>query len=92
MWYRQNMLLYVRRERHDLTSRITSHLSLNHIPEMPIDVVHPERYEAIASYSQIAFRPLMRKLPKLAAKKLAGCDKSQNLGRSSGLSDCRWND
>jgi SAM-dependent methyltransferase len=71
VWYRQNMLLYVRRERHDLISRIKSHLDLNHIPEMPIDVVHPERYEAIASYAQIAFKPLMRKLPKLAAKKLA---------------------
>jgi SAM-dependent methyltransferase len=71
VWYRQNMLLYVKRERHDLISRIRSHLDLNRVPEMPIDVVHPERYEAIASYSQIAFKPLMRKLPKLAAKKLA---------------------
>jgi hypothetical protein len=71
VWYRQNMLLYVRRERQDLVARIKSYLDLNHIPEMPIDVVHPERYEAIASYSQIAFKPLMRKLPKLAAKKLA---------------------
>jgi SAM-dependent methyltransferase len=71
VWYRQNMLLYVRRERQDLVARIKSYLDLNHIPEMPIDVVHPARYEAIASYSQIAFKPLMRKLPKLAAKKLA---------------------
>jgi hypothetical protein len=65
------MLLYLRRERQDLISRIKSHLDLNHIPEMPIDVVHPERYQAIASYSEIAFKPLMRKLPRLAAKKLA---------------------
>jgi hypothetical protein len=71
VWYRQNMLLYLRRERQDLISRIKNYLDLNHIPEMPIDVVHPERYQAIASYSQIAFRPLMRKLPRLAAKKLA---------------------
>ena len=71
VWYRQNMLLYVRRQRHDLISRVKSHLILNQIPEMPIDVVHPERYESIASYSQIAFKPLMRKLPKLAAKKFA---------------------
>jgi SAM-dependent methyltransferase len=71
VWYKQNMLLYVKRERQDLISRIRSHLNLNRITEMPIDVVHPERYEAIASYSQIAFKPLMRKLPKLAAKKFA---------------------
>jgi SAM-dependent methyltransferase len=70
VWYRQNMLLYVKRERQDLTSRIRSHMELNQVAEMPVDVVHPERYEAIASYSQIAFKPLMRKLPKLAARKL----------------------
>jgi SAM-dependent methyltransferase len=70
VWYKQNMLLYVKRERHDLISRIRSHMNLNRVTEMPIDVVHPESYEAIASYSKIAFRPLMRKLPKLAAEKL----------------------
>jgi len=70
VWYRQNMLLYVKRERHDLISRVRSYLDSNHVNEMPIDVVHPERYEAIASYSQIAFKPLMRKLPKLTQKKL----------------------
>jgi SAM-dependent methyltransferase len=70
VWYRQNMLLYVKRERHDLVSRVVNYLDSNSVSEMPIDVVHPERYEAIASYSQIAFRPLMRKLPKLTATKL----------------------
>jgi SAM-dependent methyltransferase len=70
VWYRQNMLLYVKRERHDLKSRIRNYLDSNRVNEMPIDVVHPERYQAIASYSQIALKPLMRKLPRLTARRL----------------------
>jgi SAM-dependent methyltransferase len=70
VWYRQNMLLYVKGERHDLISRIRDYLDSNHVNEMPIDVVHPERYLSIASYSQVALRPLMRKLPKLIARRL----------------------
>jgi SAM-dependent methyltransferase len=64
VWYRQNMLMYVKRERHDLISLVKKYLSANGVNEMPINIVHPERYESIASYSQIAFKPLMRKLPK----------------------------
>jgi SAM-dependent methyltransferase len=63
VWYRQNMLVYIKRERSDLISQVEKYLSAYHISEMPIDIVHPERYESIASYSQIAFKPLMRKLP-----------------------------
>ena len=63
VWYRQNMLVYIKRERSDLISQVEKYLRAYHISEMPIDIVHPERYQLIASYSQIAFKPLMRKLP-----------------------------
>ena len=41
----------------------------DHICQLPIDIVHPEKYESIASYDQIAFRPLLRRLPERAVAK-----------------------
>jgi hypothetical protein len=38
---------------------------------LPIDVIHPEKYEAAASYSQIAFLPLMKNLPRQSIQKLS---------------------
>ncbi|WOJ88955.1 methyltransferase domain-containing protein [Methylocapsa polymorpha] len=71
VWYKQNMLFYVKRERHDLIANVKDYLFSNKINQLPIDVVHPRQYEAIASYSQIAFKPLMRKLPKQTFNKLS---------------------
>jgi hypothetical protein len=68
-WYKQNMLLYVNRDRQDLIARVSNYIEANGIAQMPCDVVHPERYEAIASYSQIAFKPLLRKLPRMTMQK-----------------------
>ena len=69
VWYKQNMLLYVNRTRDDLRARIAGYVEANRVAQMPWDVVHPERYEAIASYSQIAFRPLLQKLPRATMHK-----------------------
>jgi hypothetical protein len=38
---------------------------------LPIDIVHPEKYEALASYNQIAFEPLLRKLPSRIVSKVS---------------------
>ena len=70
-WYKQNMLLYVRRERGDLLDAVENFMARQTISPMPIDVVQPELFEAIASYSQIAFRPLLRELPRRALQKVA---------------------
>jgi methyltransferase family protein len=70
VWYRQNMLLYVNRDRQDLISTVGHYVADKNINQMPIDVVHPERYVAIASYAQIAFKPLIRKLPGSITRKL----------------------
>lgn len=69
VWYKQNMLLYVNRNRPDLRARVAAYIAVNGVAQMPWDVVHPERYEAIASYSQIAFRPLLQKLPRATMHK-----------------------
>ena len=58
------------RSRKDLLARVAGYIEANRIAQMPWDVVHPERYEAIASYSQIAFRPLLRKLPRATMHKV----------------------
>ncbi|MCB1519287.1 MAG: hypothetical protein KDJ37_01795 [Hyphomicrobiaceae bacterium] len=68
-WYKQNMLLYIKRERHDLTRAVNAHISRTGVRQLPIDLVHPEKYESIASYEQIAFKPLLRKLPGRAMHK-----------------------
>jgi len=71
VWYKQNMLLYVRHDRQDLIARIADYIESNRIAQLPCDVVHPERYQAIASYSQIAFKPLLNKLPFATMRKFA---------------------
>lgn len=62
-WYKQNMLTYVNRNRGDLIEKVAAYTAAKDISELPIDIVHPEKYEALASYDQIAFKQLLRKLP-----------------------------
>jgi hypothetical protein len=69
VWYKQNMLLYINRNRGDLIGVATTYIDRESISELPIDVVHPEKYEALASYDQIAFKLLLRKLPSRAVRK-----------------------
>lgn len=69
IWYRQNMLLYVNKENQAAINKVTYHIESNRIQQLPLDVVHPDMFEAIASYQQIAFKPLIRRLPKQTIKK-----------------------
>src|SRR6202000_2583289 len=41
-WYRQNMLLYVRRQRVDLLAKVDAYMALKAVKPMPMDVVHPQ--------------------------------------------------
>lgn len=70
VWYKQNMLVYVNRKRPDLISMAANFCKANAIAELPLDIVHPERYVSVASYSQIAFKGLLEKLPKAVANKV----------------------
>ncbi|CAN5166883.1 hypothetical protein BH10PSE10_BH10PSE10_02800 [soil metagenome] len=71
VWYKQNMLVYINRERRDLMDRAADYIETNDISQLPVDIVHPERYEQIASYSQIAFKGLLKKLPGAMGRKFA---------------------
>jgi len=62
-WYRQNMLLYIREERADLIAGVEAWMASRGTHPLPIDMVHPSKFESIASYDQIAFKPLLRRLP-----------------------------
>ena len=66
VWYRQNALVYVRRDNAARTEAARTAAGTG----MPLDVVHPERFLEIASYRSIAFRPLLRRLPGAAVAKL----------------------
>lgn len=66
-WYKQNPLLYIRETRADLISRASEAAVAG---AMPIDVVHPEKYESVASYREIALKPLIRALPRATLNKL----------------------
>lgn len=68
-WYKQNLILYVRSDRKDMKSDVAEHITTHNIQQLPLDVVHPEHYANLASYKQIAFKPLMRELPGGLAKK-----------------------
>lgn len=68
-WYKQNLLVYVRCTREDLVAAVTGFMAEKNIVGLPTDMIHPEKYESIASYRQIAFKPLARQLPaQLGAK------------------------
>ena len=68
-WYKQNCLIYIRESRADLIAQAEASITKHGASQLPMDVVHPELYDNLASYRQIAFRPLLRQLPKLVAQK-----------------------
>jgi SAM-dependent methyltransferase len=68
-WYKQNMLLYVSRANRSAMRRVLQHLEVQRIQQLPLDVVHPEKYLAVASYRQIAYRPLIKALPAQLVRK-----------------------
>lgn len=71
-WYKQNTLIYVKKSRNDHITRIEEFIKSNNLSMYPIDIVHPEKYEAAASYRQIAFKPLLRELPAAVAGRVKG--------------------
>jgi hypothetical protein len=68
-WYRQNAIIYVNEKNTDAISRVSNYVKQNNIQQIPLDVVHPEKFKAVASYKQIAFKPLARELPRQTARK-----------------------
>jgi len=63
-WYKQNLIIYVNKTRLDLISLAEDAVREGDISQLPLDIVHPEHYRRIASYSSVAFRPLMKQLPR----------------------------
>jgi len=68
-WYRQNIILYANARNANVTQKISRYIANMMIHQLPLDIVHPEKYEAIASYEQVAFKPLIRRLPSQTLKK-----------------------
>lgn len=69
-WYKQNILVYARRERADLIRSIEAFIESEKISQLPLDIVTPERFVNAAAYTQIAFRPLLRELPRQTIRKV----------------------
>ena len=64
-WYRQNLLLFVRRSREDLCRALDQLPWRSVFPNGPLAVVHPEKYEGlIAVYRCPPARLLLRALPE----------------------------
>lgn len=61
-FYRQNTLLYVKRERSDLVG-IAEKEVLRLATAHPLDIVHPEKFIASASYESVSLRRLLPVLP-----------------------------
>jgi SAM-dependent methyltransferase len=70
-WYKQNTLLYVNRDNAAAVDGIKRYITEKQIAQLPLDVIHPDKYKAVASYQQIAFRPLARELPRQVIRKLS---------------------
>jgi hypothetical protein len=70
-WYRQNTILYVNTNNARANHMVARYIVEKKIHQLPLDIVHPEKYEAVASYRQIAFKPLIKRLPEQIIKKFA---------------------
>ncbi len=68
-WYKQNALLYVNRTNIAATDRVSRHIAEQNIQQLPLDIVSPEKYAVLASYRQVAFKPLIKELPLRMAEK-----------------------
>jgi SAM-dependent methyltransferase len=69
-WYKQNTLVYVNTNRKDRIKSFEDYIASRSLSNYPLDIVHPEKYEAAASYKQIAFKPLLRELPAGVVEKV----------------------
>jgi hypothetical protein len=61
-WYKQNPALFVSASATETIERLTASIGLERLAAMPVDIVHPALFSAIANYDQIAFKPLARNL------------------------------
>lgn len=77
-WYKQNTLLYISRDREDMKAAIVEWMASHSVHGFPVKMVHPDRYESIASYTHIAFKPLLKRLPGRVWRKAV-----QVIGRKS---------
>jgi len=68
-WYKQNCLVYIRESRADLVAQAETSVAEQGASRLPMDIAHPELYSNLASYRQIAFRPLLHQLPVMVAQK-----------------------
>jgi SAM-dependent methyltransferase len=63
-WYRQNTIVMINEDRHDLIDIATAELLRIARDYPPMDMVHPEKYQEMASYETIAVRRLLPQLPR----------------------------
>ncbi len=64
------MFFFVNKKKNNIIERVERYINEHRVDSYPVDVIHPELYEALASYSQVAFKPLARKLPKQLVSKI----------------------
>lgn len=68
-WYKQNVAIFVRGSRTETIASLRATTEAQKLAPMPLDVVHPDLFQAISNYDQIAFRPLLRRiLPAIISK------------------------
>jgi hypothetical protein len=78
-WYKQNIFLFVSQERKDLVESIQVKAEASHIMELPMDIVHPEKFEDIASYREIFFKRLLQQLPRQILAKVVNFQRQKQL-------------
>ncbi len=69
-WYKQNLLVYIKATSRHRVAQIMEFFHSTGATQLPTDIVHPEKFSAIASYRQIAFRPLLKELPVATIRKM----------------------
>jgi SAM-dependent methyltransferase len=69
-WYKQNIMLFVNAADSVAVEAVTRYMIERKIAALPIDVVHPECYARVAQYEIIAFKSLLRQLPRKSMNKV----------------------
>lgn len=69
-WYRQNAFVYVRRANPEAMERAREAERATGDSKLIFDAIHPELYERIASYEDLALGRLLRRLPGWLARRV----------------------
>jgi len=69
-WYKQNNLIYIRASRGDFLERAQAAAIRLASAAVRFDVVHPDKYNDVASYNSVAFKPFIRGFPRAVYRKL----------------------